>query len=316
MKNFLSRLLIFLAPIVIGLYPLDLALSYFYKQTHRYPGEIEVWNDIYNGQAKCEVAVYGSSRAWVQIDSQILMDSLGASVYNFGMDGHNFWMQYMRHLEFVKHNPWPMHVVLSVDVFSLEKRRGLYQMNQFLPYLLWNTQMKNFVDDCEGFKQCDYLVPLVRYAGKNQVFKHSLENMTSDTIAAPYRHRGYKGMQRTWSDEFAEASEKNKGIVLEINQEAKDLMRRFIEECAAHQTQLHLVYCPEHTLGQSFVSNRSEIFGIFQSFANQYNLPFTDYSTMSICADTSYFYNASHLNIKGSQLFSMQLASDLKSRMH
>ena len=56
MKNFLTRLLIFLAPIAIGLYPLDLALSHIYKQTRRYPGEIEVWNDIYNGQAQCEVA--------------------------------------------------------------------------------------------------------------------------------------------------------------------------------------------------------------------------------------------------------------------
>ena len=41
-------------------------------------------------------------------------------------------------------------------------------------------------------------------------------------------------------------------------------------------------------------------------------IPILDYTHMSLCEDTSYFYNAMHLNKKGSDIFSDSLANDIK----
>jgi hypothetical protein len=312
MKIFLRRIALFLLPIVVLLYPVDLLLSYWYKLTHREPGDLEVWNAIYEGTAKCDIAVYGSSRAWVQIDPQILSDSLNASVYNFGMDGQNFLMQYMRHKEFVLYNPFPKHIVLSVDVFSLAKKEGVYQLKQFLPFVLWNSNMAEVTVHSNGFKWIEPVLPLVRYSGYRDVLIQAWDNAQGQQSQEAYRNNGYRGMDRHWTDDFENAKKRQASIQLNINSEIGEKLDKFIEECHAAGTRLTFVYCPEHILGQQYVSNRKEIIDNFRSIAKKNNIQFLDYSDMALCHDTTYFYNASHLNREGARLFSLQLAHDLR----
>ncbi len=72
MKKFFIKMIYFALPIIILIYPLDYGMSFIYKQSNDYPGEYEVWNDIYNSNASCDIAIYGSSRAWVHIDPKSL----------------------------------------------------------------------------------------------------------------------------------------------------------------------------------------------------------------------------------------------------
>ena len=50
----------------------------------------------------------------------------------------------------------------------------------------------------------------------------------------------------------------------------------------------------------------------FQQIADQYNIPILNYQYDSLSYDTNYFYNRLHLNRKGAEKFSRQLANDLK----
>ena len=52
---------------------------------------------------------------------------------------------------------------------------------------------------------------------------------------------------------------------------------------------------------------------MFQNIADRNNIPFLDYSNDPICYDTSYFYNAMHLNARGADIFTAKLAHDLDS---
>lgn len=76
---------------------------------------------------------------------------------------------------------------------------------------------------------------------------------------------------------------------------------------------LILVYSPEYIDGQKYVQNRVDIIKIFEDFSKKYNLTYLDYSNDPMCNDKDYFYNASHLNEKGSILFSKKIGNDLKS---
>jgi hypothetical protein len=71
MRSFIYKLLLFSLPIVVLLLPLDYFLSSLYRKAHSCEGELEVLNDIYNGKAKCNFAIYGSSRAFVHIDPKV-----------------------------------------------------------------------------------------------------------------------------------------------------------------------------------------------------------------------------------------------------
>ena len=73
-----------------------------------------------------------------------------------------------------------------------------------------------------------------------------------------------------------------------------------------------IVYTPVHIDGQKFVTNRDELIETYNNYSSKYSIRFYDYSKDSICLDRSYFYNSTHLNKKGSEIFSKKLANDLK----
>lgn len=312
MKKFIRKSTTFSLILIILAVLIDKAVSYYLKQSNQYMGEFEVWNDIYDGNATCDIAIYGSSRAWVQFSPQILTDSLNESVYNLGIDGHNFWLQYLRHLEYLKHNPKPKAILMSIDIFSLQKRKDLYQMDQFLPYMLWNKDIRKLTSSYEGFNSADYYFPLVRYYGKNKVLSTCISVILNNDGNTEYRNHGYRAMDKPWNNDFDKAKETMKGYEIDLDSASINLFSEFILECKKSNIELVLVYAPEYIEGQKFVLNRSDILNIYADLANQHNLLFLDYSNSKISFNKSLFYNTQHLNAKGATLFTKILAGDLK----
>ena len=316
MKKFISKILFFLIPTLIISYSLDYVFSYYLSQSNSYKGEYEVWNDIYSSNANCDIAIYGSSRAWVHIDPEILSNSLGLQVYNFGIDGHNFWLQYLRHIEFIKYNQKPATIILSVDIFSLQKRKDLYLLDQFLPYMLMNSSIKDYTSSYLGYNISDYYIPLIRYFGKYNSLSLIRKSIIEERSPEKYRKNGFLGMDREWSNDLEIAKETKEVYEIETDSASIVLFEKFIKECQANNIELILVYTPEFIDGQTFVLNRSDVINIYKNFATKYSLKFYDYSNDSICLDKSYFYNASHLNKKGAEKFSKDFANKLKARTH
>lgn len=307
MKTFILKIIIFLVPVILFMLSAEYYLTNNLKKSHNIPAEIEVWNDIYEGNLNSDIAIYGSSRAWVHIDPNIIKDSLNMNAYNFGVDGHNFWLQYLRHKEFIKHNKQPKLIIMSVDVFSLAKRKDLYEINQFLPYMLWNENIIKFTSSYEGFNFEDYYLPFVRYYGRIRG-AHSVLKSTLDKEL--YRNNGFKGIESNWDKDKAKLKKNNYSIVIDPN--SIDLFEQFLIECKANNTNIILVYTPEHIEGQKFVKNRQQIIDVFSDFSEQYNLLFLDYSDDKMCENKEFFYNASHLNKKGAELFTSKLSHDIK----
>lgn len=313
MKKFLLKIFYFVLPFILLALPLDYGISYFLSQSNQHPGEIEVANDIYNSKANCEVAIYGSSRAWLHISPQIISDSLGLTTYNFGIDGHNFWLQYLRHLELIRYNNKPKKIILSVDIFSLQKRVDLYNPDQFLPYMLWNKNIQEFTGSYIGYNKLDYSIPLIRYAGKFQALKTSIKMLIDNSPHKRYRNNGYLGMEREWNTNLETAKANQKFYEIQLDQRSIELFKSFIQECKNMDIDLIMVYTPEYIEGQKFVSNREKVICIYKEISDKYKLPFYNYSKDTICFDRSLFYNSSHLNKKGSEIFSKKFAHDLKS---
>lgn len=315
MKKFIKIILLFFIPILVLAYPIDLFLSKQLKKSNDFLGEYEVWNDIYNSNIKADMVVYGSSRAWVDISPKILKDSLQLETYNLGMDGHNFWLQYLRHLEYLKHNNKPSHILLAVDFNSLQKREDLYLYEQFLPYMLWNNNLKEFTKSYNGFHYLDYDLPLIRYAGNSSIIKNALSLGFSKDVPKAYRTKGYKGIKKTWSNELTLAKSKMEKYKIQIDSTSVTLFSQFLQECKDNNIKVSLVYTPEHIEGQKFIENKDIVSNLYKEYAEKFDLIYLDYSKDSICSNKEYFYNATHLNKKGSEVFTEKLASDLKANL-
>jgi hypothetical protein len=314
MKLFIKNFFVFIIPLLIIIIPLDLTLSKLLKKSNTYAqGEYSVWNDLYNGKVNSEIVIYGSSRAWVHVDPQILKNELGVSSYNLGIDGHNFWLQYLRHKILLKYNQKPKYIILSVDSRTLEKRDNLFNSHQFLPYMLWDKDIINFTKSYYGYSNIDYYLPLLRYYGKKIVLVEATNNFLFSSNLKLDRNNGFKGMDRQWNNDFENAKNKLKHYKAELNQESIQLFDRFLGECKENDMEAIFVYTPEFIEGQEFIQNREEIISLFKDFSDKYNISFLDYSDDEICSQKKYFYNASHLNKEGAEIFTKKLAEDLKS---
>ncbi|MES3017972.1 MAG: hypothetical protein V4721_09345 [Bacteroidota bacterium] len=316
MKKFLTRLAVFLLPIFILIYPADLLISNFLAKSNNYgEGEVKVWEDIYTGNINSDLLIYGSSRAWVHINPQIIEDSLHMSSYNLGIDGHNFGLQYLRHKELIKNNKKPAYILLSLDIFSLQNNTGLYNFQQFLPFLLWNKNIYQYTSSYKGFTFYDYNVPMLRYLYNTSALLAALKSFTNVRNTS-VRNKGYMGMEYTWNLDLDNAKAQFNAYEVKFDPALTRLLDQFIQECNASNIKLILLYTPEYIEGQAFVKNRAEMILKYKQLAEKYKLQFLDYSGDELSMQKDFFYNAQHLNKKGSEIFTNKLVKDLKLLIH
>jgi len=160
-------------------YFIDVFISRNLKKSNSFAeGEYPVWNDVIDGKVNSDLVIYGSSRAWVHIDPAMISDSFKISAYNLGIDGHSFTLQYLRHSMLLQHNKKPKIILYSLDLFTFRKRDDLYNLEQFLPYMLYNKQIRDATIGFKGFNLWDYEIPLVRYYGLTDALKTARDMYT------------------------------------------------------------------------------------------------------------------------------------------
>jgi len=313
MKKFLTKILLFLLPVILIAYPLDILISNNLKKSVEHvDGEYLVWNDIYTSSIDVDIAIYGSSRAWIHISPEILKDSLNLTAYNFGIDGLNFSFQYFRHKQYLKYNKVPKYIIFSADIFTFESEEGFYNHEQALPYMLFNMDYCQNRKTLKVFNTCDFFLPLKRYSGQTWEIARAFVVGLGLESGPPKRNNGYMAIDRVWGDEL-EVALKTKGeINVKSDSKLISLFDKFLIECSKMGIKVIMIYSPEYIEGRKFVKNRDEIIELYSKVAARHNIVFIDYSADSICYNRDYFYNSTHLNATGSELFSKKLAEDLK----
>jgi adenylate kinase family enzyme len=313
MKNFIFKILVFVLPIILSGYYIDRFISNNLRKSNSHAQkEYQTWNAIIDGKLNADVLIYGSSRAWVHFDPKIIKDSLNHSVYNLGMDGHTFNLQYLRHLLALKNNPKPKLIIHSVDIGTLSKG-NLYNPDQFLPYMLWNKTFYDNMSKYDGYSSFDYKIPLIRYYGKLDAIKTAIKMIAFSKNNKVERVRGYQGQNTSWNNDFDEAKKNMKKYVAVPDILTLNLFDNYLKECKEHNIEVILVYSPYYIEGQKFIENQKQIINIYKNLALKYEFSFIDFTNDEICFDKKYFYNASHMNITGAELFSRKLCGQIKS---
>jgi hypothetical protein len=273
-------------------------------------GEFQTWNDIFNSKIHSDIIISGSSRARVHINPQILDTTLHINSYNLGIEGYPFNMQNVRFKIFEKYNKKPLLVIQNVDLNTLYRRKA-YNRIQFLPYLheySLNKELKKM-----EFSVFELYIPAFQYRSEFATICRGLaEFLNIKHYENRSRYKGYTGQDREWDGSKLQTILAGDSIVSPVDPEIVHLFDSFLNHCKKNDIQVILVFTPQYIKATEFTKNKKQVIDIYHSFSGKYNIPFLDYSYDSICYDTTYFYNAMHLNIKGAELFSLQLADDIK----
>jgi hypothetical protein len=314
MKRFVLRFGLFILPMVLLAYGSDLFISKRLKQIKSYKeGEFSVWNDLYDGKIDAQIAIYGSSRAWLHIDPAIVEDSLHIPTYNLGINSHNFWLEYFRHTLLLKYNKKPRLIIHTLGMATVEKRVDLFNADQFLPYMLFNKEMENAIISYKGYTPADFVIPMLRYFGKRDALFSVMKYCLNPSNNPVKRIKGYEAVtDLSWHNDLDKVKKKMKYYEVKVDTPTLALMERYLQECKANGIKVLLLYSPEYIEGQRFTHNRQDVIDFYKKISAKYDVPYFDFSNDSMSYQQKYFFNAEHLNKLGADLFTRKLIDTLK----
>lgn len=299
MKRFLKNILIFSIALLGLLVVEDAATTYaFHKKTTR---KYVVWNDIVHNNINADLIILGNSRAWCQYSPQILDSVLGTTSYNIGIDGSCFNRQLARYELYRHYIPnAPKYIVQNVEFFTLGHTEG-YEREQFMPYLIY-PYFRERICQIEPFSFGELYIPMYRYYVNNVYDEYTKYDFPVV--------KGYLGEDNKWDGSKLNETEP---YIQEVDTNSLKMFIDYIEGLQEENIKLILVFAPIYKDGLSKVLNLEEIHGLYYDLANKYNLPILDYANCWLSQDTTYVYNATHLNKQGAELFSTKLAHDIDS---
>ena len=305
MRRFLIKLGITAIALLAIAWGLDLLITHNLKRSDA--RMFHTYNAIYSDTLSCDAVVMGSSRGQVQYDVRALDSIVGLDCYNLSVDGRCIDAEVVIYNAYRHHAPKPRLIIQNIDWGTLQMSNG-YEREQYLPYLdkddLYRQTRGN-----EGFSWTDRWLPLVRYAGYRNIIFEGL-GLPAKVARPGNIYKGFIAVDAPWD---GSAFQQMDMLGFVCNPEAVDIFDRYLEQCRREEVQVVMVYAPFYIgatrkMGPAVDS----MFALYQSFADKYNYPILNYTYDSVSYDTLNFYNASHLNQRGAELFSAKLAKDLK----
>jgi hypothetical protein len=91
------------------------------------------------------------------------------------------------------------------------------------------------------------------------------------------------------------------------------LFDKYLAKAYSENIRVIFVYAPIYKGVIEKLQNVDGMYQMYDNFAQRYNIPILDYTFDSISYDTACFYNATHMNRKSAELFSVKLANDIDS---
>lgn len=295
MKKFLIHSVVFAAILWVFAIIADIYVSNNLR--HSKERKYAAWNGIYNDTTYYDLVINGSSRAWVQYDPHILDSILHLNTYNLGIDGSAINRQIIKYHKYCELHGQPKYLLQNIDIFTMARTFG-YEREQFFPYFFYDKDLLHKADKYEHFTLLEKYIPYYRYIGIDLY----------DWDAGLYK--GYCGQDKTW-----DGSMFNQMDTVQVSSDSSmlRLFDDFLTEQAHLGTRVILVYSPIYHRVIDKCPDTGKMYTMYDSLAIKHHLSILNYIEMPLCYDTAYFYNATHLNRQGAEIFTTRLAQDLDS---
>jgi hypothetical protein len=272
-------------------------------------------NRVVRGEVNANIIISGSSRALCHYDPVVLQKIAGRSAYNLGMNASQTDVQLAMLKVYLKHNFKPQLIVQNLDLFSFEvtQKGQIYDPALFVPYL-------NEIDLYQTLRGIDpnvwkwKYIPLYGYTVEDMRFTWMVGLLGCIGINGKEDYvLGFNPRQASWNKDFENfRASAGDGVTYRIDSKGVETVRDLIKLCRSNDIPLIFVYSPEYIEMQGIEKNRGEILAKFRQICKDTIVPFWDYSESPICARRDYFNNSQHLNAKGAEEFSTDLAKRLR----
>ena len=309
MFKFIKNIVVFIAIIVLLAVVADLMVSKGLTMTER--GHFYTMNTLMNKKLDADVIILGNSRAVGSYNPYIIDSILGANSRNLGVSAQPFGVSYLRWQLYNRNNKKPKLVILNIDFRELRIVSNGFEKEQYYPYMT-DSLVKPYLD-LYGFSWAEKHIPMYRYRGDYKLIMlgisellHLYHNQKGDY------YKGYSNVNTEW-DGLNLKSILSKGKVKgQCDPNAVALLERFLQETRDSEIPVIFVYAPLYKLLKDNLEERN-VRNVYQELSQRYQIPLLDFSEMTFSSDTNYFMNSHHVNKKGANAFSTELAQSIDS---
>lgn len=312
MKRFIKKALVFLTVGIALAHLVSMVAFYFIH--HLDMNDYGDLNKITQGEINADILFTGSSRTHVHFNTLVVDSVLGNQLmsYNLGQDGEQLTVQLGILKSYLKHNKPPKVIVQGLDIFTTSQKEDVVNKRKYFPYLD-EPEIYQALSRIDSSVWLQKYIPLYAIARFNEyVTNQFLEALRNKKV----KIKGFTPRYLSWDGKFEEFKKENpEGQTFPIEERAIAHLEEFIRLCKENNIHLILTYTPEFYESHDMVRNREEIIQTFQKVADEYNVPFWDYSEDPITLEKQYFYNAQHLNATGAHIFSEHFAKKLQKHL-
>jgi hypothetical protein len=310
MKHFFLNI-IFLAVIVFALACLiDFLISTGLKKTEK--NHFYMFNKLMNDTINADVLISGNSRTCCSYNPFIIDSILNTNSINIGVSGQPFGISHLRQKIYDRKNKPPKLLVQNIDYGELNLYSNGYERYQYYPYI-WDYDVHKILKD-NDFSWAEIYLPLWRYRGDYKYMGIGILELLGLKHIGNHAYKGYVNPNTLFNGEMLRdiANSKQK-IPCAKKPEAIKLFGELLQKRLYEGTKVVLVYAPMYSELKNYLEYHESVMQIYDSIAKKYNIQILDYTNMSICSDSTCFYNATHLNKKGAELFTTKFVHDIDS---
>lgn len=306
MNKYLLNTLIFAIVCLVSAFVLDIILSSRLRSNKN--RIYAAWNQIYTDTINYDLIIAGNSRAYVQYDPIIVDSICHINSYNLGNNASPISRQIIKYKKYCDMHQSPKYLIQNIDLWTMALHSGV-EREQFYPYFFYDRELINKLDEYEHFSFMETYFPCYRYLGQEDVIIESLFNDNRQHTFTSL-NKGYAGSDNTWDGSSLANTD---SVVCLYEQDAIDLFIEFINEVQRDGTQIIFVYAPIYYEVREKMTNEKCMLEMYNTIARRFDIPILDYNDIPMCYDTTYFYNGTHLNKIGAELFTTKLAHEIDS---
>jgi hypothetical protein len=308
MKKFIKTILLILSILLIVNAVLDCVFTRILRRTQTYP--YKEWNCIIQDSINANLLIMGSSRAVVQYDPRIIDSFLCVNAYNLGLYGCHVERQIVKYKVYHHYQKKETSFILFNFDFWGNWQKSEFQREQYFPYLV-NPYIRGLLIEQEHFGIGELFVPMYRYYGQGIL---TLVESFSDNYYGFNKECWYKGYYYGMPSKW-EGLDIAKTDTIRFNplSDVVNNFDNFLSDLQKDSVMIIFVSSPIYSGITAKTVNLSEFYDFRNYFSEKYDIPVLDYISDTLCSDTAYFYNATHLNKTGAELFTTKLCHDLES---
>lgn len=252
-----------------------------------------------NGKMNKEIIVMGSSRGAYNIIAGQIERETGKSTYNVSYPGSNIEFHVFLLKTLLKYNKKPEIIVLSVDnpYEFLESKSLTFRLDRLHPLVKYSYINQELINQNDKSKLSWFLF-LARINKNYLTFtekKIPIENLMLPCGSTP--------LKDNLSNKNLVFDKKNEPYP--ITKEIDVKKEKFLEfQNICHQNKIKIIYCfaPNFRVYNPALQNRIKSMSVYDNHFFVYDTTDLKYK------DKIYFFDKSHLNIKGAKIFTGELS--------